>query len=91
MVQLIETFRAATGIGGSVKHIPRTALRLMSAAARPFNPALARQAATAVYLDTRDMRGDAADRSRRYPEVPVTTPAEAVAATAPHLLGPSVE
>jgi uncharacterized protein YbjT (DUF2867 family) len=90
MVELIESFQAATGIAGSVKHIPRTALRLMAVAARPLNPALARQAATARYMDTRDMRGDAAERARRYPELPVTRPAAVVAAMAPRLVGQTV-
>jgi uncharacterized protein YbjT (DUF2867 family) len=90
MVDMIKAFQVASGIGGSVKHIPRTALRLMSMVARPFNPALARQAATALYMDTREMRGDATERARRYPEVPVTTTADAVAAMAPRLARQSV-
>jgi uncharacterized protein YbjT (DUF2867 family) len=90
LVDLVQSFRVASGIGGSVKHIPRTALRLMSMAARPFNPALARQAATALYMDTCDLRGDAAERARRYPEAPVTTTADVVAALAPRLVRQSV-
>jgi hypothetical protein len=40
---------------GRVKHIGPTALRLMSVLARPASPALARQAAAALTMDTTDI------------------------------------
>jgi NADH dehydrogenase len=46
----------ASALGATrIRRIPRPALRVMSVAARPFAPAFARQARTAVVMDTADM------------------------------------
>jgi NADH dehydrogenase len=52
-----------------IRHVPRVALRLLTATARPFAPALARQAATALFMDTTGMTADAADLIRDFPDV----------------------
>jgi uncharacterized protein YbjT (DUF2867 family) len=52
---------------GRVKHISPTALRLMSVLARPVNPALARQAAAALTMDTTDMTCDTTAVHRQFP------------------------
>jgi uncharacterized protein YbjT (DUF2867 family) len=52
-----------------IRHIPRGALRLVATAARPFAPALAGQAGTALVMDTTDMTADSADLRRAYPDV----------------------
>jgi uncharacterized protein YbjT (DUF2867 family) len=61
-----------------IKHIPLTALRVMSTLARPFSPAFARQAQAAVLMNTTDMTVDDAARSR-LPSLPVTRFADVLA------------
>jgi NADH dehydrogenase len=54
--------------GRRVKRIPRTALRVMGQLARPISPAFARQARTALAMDSIDMTartGDSPDTVRR--------------------------
>jgi hypothetical protein len=65
------------GVSGRVKHIPRTALRLLSRIARPFNPTFARMAQAAVVLDTSEMAFDATALQGRHPDFPLTTVADA--------------
>ena len=52
-----------------IRRIPRGALRLLATAARPFAPALARQAATALVMDTTDMTADPQDLRRAFPDI----------------------
>jgi uncharacterized protein YbjT (DUF2867 family) len=52
-----------------VKHIPRGALRFMSAAAVPVAPGFARRAATAVYMDTAPMTAEPSALHERFPEL----------------------
>jgi uncharacterized protein YbjT (DUF2867 family) len=54
---------------GHVRHIGSAALRIMSVLARPVSPALARQAATALTMNTVDMTCDAASVHRQFPDV----------------------
>jgi uncharacterized protein YbjT (DUF2867 family) len=58
---------AGTARPGRVKHISPTALRIMSVLARPVSPALARQAAAALAMDTTDMTCDATAVHRQFP------------------------
>src|SRR5206468_8557448 len=53
--ELADTVMAVTGLHGRVVHIPRTMLRLMSVAARPFSAQFARMAQASVVMDTEDM------------------------------------
>ena len=59
LLDIAERFKAATGAGGKVSHIPRPAMRMMSVLMRPFNPVLALHAASGVVMDTRSMTFDA--------------------------------
>jgi uncharacterized protein YbjT (DUF2867 family) len=85
--EFVEIVRATTGATGTVNHVPLPMLRLMSLILRPIKPVLAGQMAAAVVMDTRDMRADAAERARRFPQVP-STPLREVAA---RQLGPAIE
>lgn len=58
---------AGTGRPGRVTHIGPTALRIVSVLARPVSPALARQAATALTMDTTDMTCDTAAVHQHFP------------------------
>jgi NADH dehydrogenase len=73
LIQFVETFRSATGLTGSVKHIPRTAMRVLSHIARPFNPTFARMVQAGVVMDTTDMTFDATRLTQRYPDIPLTS------------------
>jgi NADH dehydrogenase len=77
LLQFVDTFCAATGVTGPVKHIPRLAMRLMSHLARPFNPTFARMAQAGVLMDTTDMTFDATQLVDRYPQFALTTAAGA--------------
>jgi hypothetical protein len=67
----------ATGGATSVDRRPRrrmisagpAALRIMPVVARPVSPAMARQAATALTMDTTDMTWDAAAVHRQFPSL----------------------
>jgi NADH dehydrogenase len=52
-----------------IRHVPRGALRVLAAAAGPFAPAFARQAAAAIVMDTTDMTADAAPLHARFREI----------------------
>lgn len=51
------------------RHIPRAALWVMAVAAAPVKPALARQAAAALIMDTTDMTADATELHQRFPHI----------------------
>jgi uncharacterized protein YbjT (DUF2867 family) len=70
--QFVEIVRAATGVTGTVNHVPLPMLRLMSIVLRPIKPVLAGQIAAAVVMDTHDMSAETAERERRFPLVPST-------------------
>jgi uncharacterized protein YbjT (DUF2867 family) len=75
LVQFVEAFSRELGIASSVRHIPRSAMRLLSRVARPFNPTFARMAQAGVLMDTTDMSFDATELRLRYPQIPSTTAA----------------
>ncbi len=56
--ELSEALHSAAGTSGTTQRIPLPVLRLMSVAARPFSPFLARVARAAVVLNTTDMTFD---------------------------------
>jgi hypothetical protein len=67
-----------TGVVGRARHVPRPVLRAMSQLMRPIDPMIARLIRAAVVMDTADMTFDAAGLSRCFPEIRLTTLAEAV-------------
>ena len=76
LVQFVAAFASATGAAGPVNHIPRPLMRLLSVVVRPFNPTFARMVHAGVVMDTTDMRFDASELRRRFPDIPLTTVAE---------------
>jgi uncharacterized protein YbjT (DUF2867 family) len=52
-----------------IRHIPRPALKALATAARPIAPAFARQAGTALLMDTLDMTVDPTSAHARFPEI----------------------
>jgi uncharacterized protein YbjT (DUF2867 family) len=78
MEQVVQTFEAVTGKGGTKSHVPLPMMRLMSVLMRPVNPTLARQIQAGVVMDTRDMSFDPSETMRRYPSIPLTRLAEVV-------------
>lgn len=61
-----------------IRHVPRGMLRVISVAAAPVNPALARQATAALIMDTTDMTADAAPLHARFPDLTWHTAADIV-------------
>lgn len=55
MNELVARWQADTGVGGTVKHVPRAAMRVASVALRPFNASLAALIHAGLVMDTRDM------------------------------------
>lgn len=76
LIQFVDTFKAAIGVTGAVKNVPRLAMRFLSHIARPFNPTFARMVQAGVVMDTTDMTFNASPLILRYPEIPLTTVAE---------------
>lgn len=64
MVQFARLLGAAR-----IRHVPRGALRLLATAAAPFAPALARQAAAALIMDTTGMAADSSALHGRFPDI----------------------
>lgn len=70
--QFAALVRESTGRRGTVRHIPRPALRAMAGLAAAVKPALARQARAALAMDTLDMTFDSAPTRRAFPDLPET-------------------
>ncbi|WP_369045546.1 SDR family oxidoreductase [Sinomonas sp. P10A9] len=64
---------------GSVRRIPTPALRIMSVAAKPFSPFLARVAGAGVWEDSGDESFDPAAARAEFPDIPITRLREVVA------------
>lgn len=75
--ELSAALHAAAGTPGRARHIPLAALRVMSVAARPFSPFLARAARAAVVLNTTNSTFDSAPARRAIPGLPFTSLADA--------------
>lgn len=65
-----------------IRHIPRGALRLLSATLRPLAPAFARQTQAALVMDTTDMTADPSALHQRFPDVTWHSAAEIASTTA---------
>jgi uncharacterized protein YbjT (DUF2867 family) len=71
-VQFVETIERETGKHGTTRHVPLPMMRVASVVMRALNPVLARQIQGGVVMDTTDQTFDAAERGRRYPDIPLT-------------------
>lgn len=67
--QLVDVIQRETGKTGTIRHVPRTFMRIASVMMRPFNPVLARQIHAGVVMDTADMRFDATPLAHAYPSI----------------------
>jgi len=70
--QVAAIVQGAAGRHGTVRHIPRPALRAMACLTAAIKPALARQARAALAMDTLDMTFDSAAARRAFPGLPNT-------------------
>jgi NADH dehydrogenase len=73
MNQFEHVFQDVAGKAGKVSHVPLPMMRIMSVLMRPINPAMARQIASGVVMDTRKMSFDATESRCLYPSIPVTS------------------
>jgi uncharacterized protein YbjT (DUF2867 family) len=77
--QLVGQIERAAGRKAAVKHVPVPMMRLMSLVVRPFNPGLAGMIGAGVAFDTVDMKFDASDLRRRFPQIELTRMADVLA------------
>lgn len=78
MTEFVRAFQREAGANGRIGHIPRPLMRLCSIAARPVNPAMARQIQAGLVMDTQPQAFDASATRRHYPSIPVTSLAAVV-------------
>jgi uncharacterized protein YbjT (DUF2867 family) len=71
--QLAETFQAVTGRTGSVNHLPLGVMVVMSKVMQVFNPALGREIAAGVFLDTTVRTADGPSIRAQHPSIPITS------------------
>ena len=65
--QVVEVFERVSGRPARKNHVPLPAMRIMNVIMRRINPALSRQIAAGVYMDTQDQTFDMRPTLRRYP------------------------
>ena len=70
--QFAAIVQETAGHRGTVRHIPRPALRAMAWLGPAVRPALARQARAALAMDTLDMTFDPTPTRRAFPDLPET-------------------
>jgi NADH dehydrogenase len=70
--QVAAIVQEITGLGGTVRHIPRPALQATAWLTAAIKPALARQARAALAMDTLDMTFDPTPTRRAFPDLPET-------------------
>ena len=66
MNQLAEIFERASGRQAKKRHIPLPMMRVMSILMRPLNPAMSRLIRNGIYMDTANLRFDAADTASAF-------------------------
>lgn len=77
LLQFVASFAAVTGAHGPVKHIPLPLMKVMSSVARLFDPTFARLVQASVVMDTTDMTFDPSALARRFPDLVLTSAADA--------------
>jgi uncharacterized protein YbjT (DUF2867 family) len=73
LTDVVTRVQAAAGVSATPKHIPRPVMRALAQVLRPIRPAVARQIAAGVAMDTTDMAFDAGLARRALPSVPCTS------------------
>lgn len=69
---VVAIFERVRGTKAKVNRLPLPAMRVMSVALKPINPAMARIMETGVAMCTTDMTWDDAENRKRYPWLPQT-------------------
>lgn len=65
--QVAAVFESMTGRTSRKSHMPLSLMRMMTVLMRPLNPALSRQIAAGVSMDTQDQTLDMAETLKRFP------------------------
>ncbi|MCK6621640.1 MAG: SDR family oxidoreductase [Calditrichaceae bacterium] len=65
--QVVEIFERVCGRRAKKSHVPLPLMRVMRLLTRPLNPALSRQIAMGIFMDTADQAFDMSDTLKRYP------------------------
>jgi uncharacterized protein YbjT (DUF2867 family) len=66
MNQVAEIFERASGRQAKKRHIPLPMMRIMSILMQPLNPAMSRLIRNGIYIDTANLRYDAAATARTF-------------------------
>lgn len=69
---VVAIFEKVSGRKAVVSHMPLAAMRIMSVALRPINPAMARVVEAGIAMNTIDQTWDGTEVRRRYPWLPQT-------------------
>jgi uncharacterized protein YbjT (DUF2867 family) len=78
---VVAIFERVGGRKAKVSRLPVPAMRIMSVALRPINPAMARIMETGVAMYTTDMTWDGEENRKRYPWLPQTSLTEVIEAS----------
>ena len=70
--QVVQQIEVATGRMAAVKHVPLPVMQLAQLLLRPIKPDIAAMIRAGVAFDTMNMRFDAAELRRRFPQVQLT-------------------
>lgn len=73
LLEFAAAIQRAAGRAAPPRHVPRAGLRTMAALTRPFKPVLARQARSALLMDSADLTFDPHVTRDIYPDIPCTT------------------
>jgi NADH dehydrogenase len=65
--QVAAVFESVAGRTGKKIHVPLPLMRIMTVLVRPLNPALSRQIAAGVYMNTQDQTLDMTETLKRFP------------------------
>lgn len=65
--QVVEIFERVCGRRAKKSHVPLPLMRVMRLLTQPLNPALSRQIAMGIFMDTADQAFDMSDTLKRYP------------------------
>jgi len=65
--QVVEIFERVSGRPAKKSHVPLPLMRIMRMLTRPVNPALSRQVAMGIFMDTADQAFDMSAILKRYP------------------------
>jgi len=65
--QVVEIFERVSGRPAKKSHVPLPLMRIMKMLTRPVNPALSRQVAMGIFMDTAEQAFDMSATLKRYP------------------------